>query len=423
MQVAHPSVAQGVADHSDFESDPWSRLVGTLEAVYTIVFGTDEQAERMAAVVHAVHERVDRRGLPAPTTPPCCAGSTPRSSTPGCACTRPLVGPLSPADQEAYYRQATEVAELLGCPRSAQPPDLASFRDYVRTMVGSLEVTDTARRLADSIWRPDLPVPGPLVGPPFSLAKFLTVGMLPAPLRLQYGLRWDRRRKAGARCGRWPPPRLAYPLLPRPLREAPKSYFLAAPPDAGLLDVRDGRRRRRRPAAAGVVDGDDGARRAVDVPRCTREQRALDRGEAPGGVVVSAVPRTRYRTGDAELDQQLARLLDEVGAEHDRDLLFEILVSGVRLAGDGADRLDLKITNAALKEMRAAFRAFAPYRDRPQGDDLRLGPHEDRPPGLRAGARRSPPGSPRTTGWSSPAPGPGSWPPASRAPGATTASA
>src|SRR5262249_55183454 len=44
------------------------------------------------------------------------------------------------------------------------------------------------------------------------------------------------------------------------------------------------------------------------------------------------------------------------------DVLFEILVSAVRLAGDGADRLDLKITSAVLREMRAAFRAFLPYK-------------------------------------------------------------
>ena len=76
------------------------------------------------------------------------------------------------------------------------------------------------------------------------------------------------------------------------------------------------------------------------------------------------IPRTRYRTGDPAVDAALVELLDSVGVDQDRDLLFEILVSAVRLAGDGADRLDLKITNAALKEMRAAFRAFAPYRDR-----------------------------------------------------------
>ena len=55
----------------------------------------------------------------------------------------------------------------------------------------------------------------------------------------------------------------------------------------------------------------------------------------------------------------------------------------------GTDRLDLKITNAALREMRAAFRVFAPYQRRPQGDDLRLGPHAARRPAVRAGPRAS----------------------------------
>ncbi|MGI9032948.1 MAG: TIGR00730 family Rossman fold protein [Acidimicrobiales bacterium] len=66
-------------------------------------------------------------------------------------------------------------------------------------------------------------------------------------------------------------------------------------------------------------------------------------------------------TGDAELDARLVDLLDIAGATEDRDQLFEILASAVRLAGDGADRLDLKITNAALAEMRQAFRVFAPW--------------------------------------------------------------
>ncbi len=72
-------------------------------------------------------------------------------------------------------------------------------------------------------------------------------------------------------------------------------------------------------------------------------------------------PLPRYRTGDAELDRQIAALVGASGATRHQDLLFEILVSGVQLAGDGADRLDLKITSAALREMRSAFRIFAPY--------------------------------------------------------------
>ncbi len=71
----------------------------------------------------------------------------------------------------------------------------------------------------------------------------------------------------------------------------------------------------------------------------------------------------RYRTGNDELDRQLVALLDAAGADRDRDQLFEILASGILLAGDEADRLDLKITNAALKEMREAFALFAPYRE------------------------------------------------------------
>lgn len=71
-------------------------------------------------------------------------------------------------------------------------------------------------------------------------------------------------------------------------------------------------------------------------------------------------------TGDADLDARLVELLDAAGAGDDRDQLFEILASAVRLAGDGADRLDLKITNAALKEMRQAFRVFAPWREVPK---------------------------------------------------------
>ena len=74
----------------------------------------------------------------------------------------------------------------------------------------------------------------------------------------------------------------------------------------------------------------------------------------------------RHRTGDPDLDHRLVELLDAAGVDTNRDQLFEILSSVVRLAQDGAERLNLKITNAALKEMRSAFKVFAPYQNTPK---------------------------------------------------------
>ncbi len=68
-------------------------------------------------------------------------------------------------------------------------------------------------------------------------------------------------------------------------------------------------------------------------------------------------------TGDRDLDARIESLLDELGVTANRDQLRELLVSTVRLAQGHADRLDLKIANAALREMREGFEVFAPYRE------------------------------------------------------------
>src|SRR5690348_9517496 len=77
-------------------------------------------------------------------------------------------------------------------------------------------------------------------------------------------------------------------------------------------------------------------------------------------------PRRDATTGNPDLDAALKGVLELAHPTDDRDLLLDILVSATRLATDDTDRLDLKITAATLREMRAAFRAFAPYRDVPK---------------------------------------------------------
>ena len=125
--------------------------------------------------------------------------------------------PLSDAEAERYYDESAVVAEVLGIPRTQRPRNLADFRDYVRTMVGSLEVTDTARALARRILHPRVPV---VAGPGFFAVRQLTVGLLPPPLRAQYGFAWDSRRNAAldllAATSRAAPPSCASRPAPHP---------------------------------------------------------------------------------------------------------------------------------------------------------------------------------------------------------------
>jgi uncharacterized protein (TIGR00730 family) len=65
------------------------------------------------------------------------------------------------------------------------------------------------------------------------------------------------------------------------------------------------------------------------------------------------------------LSPELEEFLDEYTcdlAEPDAQLAREIIATSIKLAREQVSRLDRKIVNASLKEMRYAFRVFAPYK-------------------------------------------------------------
>ncbi len=70
----------------------------------------------------------------------------------------------------------------------------------------------------------------------------------------------------------------------------------------------------------------------------------------------------RYRTGDDGIDRAIAELIDLSGITEDQDLLYETIVSSIRMGRERVGRGDLKLVNAALKELRYAFLVFEPYR-------------------------------------------------------------
>ena len=71
---------------------------------------------------------------------------------------------------------------------------------------------------------------------------------------------------------------------------------------------------------------------------------------------------SRSSTGDPELDQKLQELVNQCCIDAERRYVQEIAVTALRLGIDCAKRIDLKIANAALKEMRHAFKVFTPFR-------------------------------------------------------------
>jgi uncharacterized protein (DUF2236 family) len=207
LQLAHPQVARGVADHSDFADDPYPRLAGTLDFLTFVVWGTPEEAERAAASVRRIHRHVTGPGYSA-ADPELQTWVNATLTDTALDLYGRLFGPLPEAVAERYYQDATEVAAVLGCPREAQPPDLRAFRAYFEGTVAGLRVSPAARDLAHVVLRgQSLPA---YLRPGLPLNRFVTAGLLPPPIRAQYGLSWGPRRdralgallRAAGRAGR-----------------------------------------------------------------------------------------------------------------------------------------------------------------------------------------------------------------------------
>jgi len=68
--------------------------------------------------------------------------------------------------------------------------------------------------------------------------------------------------------------------------------------------------------------------------------------------------RRPYTTGDAALDEKIAQLVAESGANANADLVQEMMTTTLRLVRYKAERGEQKLVNAALKEFAYSFRVF-----------------------------------------------------------------
>jgi len=224
LQVAHPGVAAGVAEFSDYRKDPWRRLYRTLDTTLTIVFGEGGASEAASARLRSVHERVagtDDRGEPYRALDPellLWVHAT-LIDTSLVMYTR-YIGRLTADELERYYGEMKVLGEAYSIPRETMPADYEAFRDYRDSMLdGGLRVTETTRDVADAVLRPDLT---PLAWPAVELLRMVTVGTLPAGLRSELGLSWGPARER-ALAGSQLAVRRLMPLLPSLVRRFPNA--------------------------------------------------------------------------------------------------------------------------------------------------------------------------------------------------------
>src|SRR5260370_5639696 len=189
MQLAHPKVAAGVDEHSDFRQRPLYRLRRTVRLTMAIVFGDRETAMTAARNVNRVHARVKGRDYHA-LDPDLLLWVHATLVDSALVTYETFVRRLGAAQRQEFYEQMNTAAELLGVPRSKFPPAFADFREYVDEMIATeLQVGQTALELSRLVVRPRvLRLPGAAFVP----LELVTTGLLPAALREQYRLPWGR---------------------------------------------------------------------------------------------------------------------------------------------------------------------------------------------------------------------------------------
>ena len=202
LQLAHPSVAAGVHQHSSFRGSlrsSFRRLHSTVGAMVSLTFGDTEDMITAAAGINMIHDRVRGRVVDGGAGEEYSAHdpdlqrwvhATLLDSIP--LVYERLVGSLTIAERDQYCLESSIMEPLLGMPSGWLPRDTAQLDAYMRDTIagGRLAVTATSRALALAVLYPPRWY---LAWPAFRPMQLLTIGLLPPSVRDAYGFEWRAR--------------------------------------------------------------------------------------------------------------------------------------------------------------------------------------------------------------------------------------
>ena len=211
LQLAHPLIAAGVHDHSGFRASPSAsaaRLQHTIRAMLTLTYGDAQASARALDGIRHIHHRVN--GTLPQTVGPFPAGTRYSAEDPTLVLWvhatlvesmlmtyERCVAPLTPAECDAYCRDAAWVAVGLGAMDADVPRTWTAVREFMNDVIasGAVCVGPQARELAPFLLSPAL---GRLLPGSVWLNTLLTSAMLPAPIREQYDLELSQQQERRA---------------------------------------------------------------------------------------------------------------------------------------------------------------------------------------------------------------------------------
>jgi uncharacterized protein (DUF2236 family) len=205
LQVAHPTIAAGVRDHSGFATDPWGRFFRTTDYLTLLIYGSPETTRSVSKRLRAMHAAIRgtapdgvRYDALEPSAYAWVHGTLAEAIVRG----HDLFGtPLTASQREDFWGEWRSLGGVLGIAGTDMPPTWTAFQDHLSYMTEEvLEDNDvihavlrTADRavggspwgwLDDRLWA--------LAGVPLAhYGRFLSIGTTPEALRRRLGLPWS----------------------------------------------------------------------------------------------------------------------------------------------------------------------------------------------------------------------------------------
>ena len=202
LQLLHPAIGAGVAEHSDFFNDPWDRIIRSVPQILGVIYDPDYEAVgRRVRDYHTSINGTDERGRPYRALAPDTfwwAHATFQWSAETVA-DRWDAHRLTPAEREELYLDGVEWYRRYAVSMKPVPPDRTAWGvEWDRHLTDVLELNRAAERAIDMALHsrtmkiPFLPgwtrLAQPLVVSP--VLRLAAIGGLPPVVRKRFGIPW-----------------------------------------------------------------------------------------------------------------------------------------------------------------------------------------------------------------------------------------